>query len=139
MVLQKQDKKSQNNSWNIDNKITETTKSVKLLGIIIDSQLKFDEHISDLCNKASMQLNATFKLQIYMGSQEMKVIINSFIYANFNNCPLVWHFCLCKSSHKIEQIKKQSLKFVSAIFYQMFIFSPNDSPLKTMKNVFCFI
>ena len=60
MVLQKQDKKSQKNSWNIDNKITETTKSVKLLGIIIDSQLKFDEHISDLCNKASMQLNAIF-------------------------------------------------------------------------------
>ena len=60
MVLQKLDKKSQKNSWNIDNKITETTKSVKLLGIIIDSQLKFDEHISDLCNKASMQLNAIF-------------------------------------------------------------------------------
>ena len=28
------------------------------------------------------------------------------------------------------------LKLVSAIFYQIFIFSPNDSPLKTMKNVF---
>ena len=33
----------------------------------------------------------------------------------------------------------QDLKLVSAIFYQMFIFSPNDSPLKTMKNVFYFI
>ena len=32
------------------------------------------------------------------------------------------------------------LKFVSAIiFYQIFIFSPNDIPLKTMKNVFYFI
>ena len=31
------------------------------------------------------------------------------------------------------------LKLVSAIFYQIFIFSPNDSPLKTMKNVFYFI
>ena len=31
------------------------------------------------------------------------------------------------------------LKLVSAIFYQVFIFSPNDSPLKTMKNVFYFI
>ena len=28
---------------------------------------------------------------------------------------------------------------VSAIFYQIFIFSPNGSPLKTMKNVFYFI
>ena len=31
------------------------------------------------------------------------------------------------------------LKFVSAIFYQIFIFSPKDSTLRTMKNVFCFI
>ena len=34
---------------------------------------------------------------------------------------------------------KRSLKLVSAIFYQIFIFSPNDSPSKAMKNVFYFI
>ena len=33
----------------------------------------------------------------------------------------------------------KSLKLVSTIFYQIFIFSPNDSPSKTMKNVFYFI
>ena len=33
----------------------------------------------------------------------------------------------------------KNLKLVSAIFYQIFIFSPNDSPSKTMKNVFYFI
>ena len=31
------------------------------------------------------------------------------------------------------------LKLVSAIFYQSFIFTPNASPSKTMKNVFYFI
>ena len=31
------------------------------------------------------------------------------------------------------------LKLVFAIFYQIFIFSPNDSPLETMRNVFYFI
>ena len=31
------------------------------------------------------------------------------------------------------------LKLVSAIFYQIFIFSPNDSPSKTMKKFFYFI
>ena len=30
-------------------------------------------------------------------------------------------------------------KLMSAIFYQIFVFSPNDSHLKTMKNVFCLI
>ena len=33
----------------------------------------------------------------------------------------------------------QKLKPVSAIFYQFLIFSPNDSPLKTMENAFYFI
>ena len=32
-----------------------------------------------------------------------------------------------------------SLKLVPAIFHQILIFSQNDSPLKTMKNVFYFI
>ena len=31
------------------------------------------------------------------------------------------------------------LKLVTAIFYQIFVFPPNDSPSKTMKNVFYFI
>ena len=89
MIFQKQDKNSQNNLLNIQNKIIETAKYVKLFGITIDNQLRFDEHISNLCNKASMQINANNHLQRY--------IINSFIYANFNYCPLVWHFCSCKS------------------------------------------
>ena len=31
------------------------------------------------------------------------------------------------------------LKLVSGIFYQIFIFAPNDSLSKTMENVFYFI
>ena len=40
---------------------------------------------------------------------------------------------------KVKDPTFSELKFVSAIFYQIFIFSPNDSPSKTMKNVFYFI
>ena len=32
-----------------------------------------------------------------------------------------------------------NLKLASAIFYDIFIFSPNDCPSKTLKNVFYFI
>ena len=47
----------------IDNKEIKTTNSVKLLGINIDDQLRFNEHISILCFKAAMQLNALSRLQ----------------------------------------------------------------------------
>ena len=42
----------------IDNNDIESTKYVKLLGITIDDHLQFDQHISNLCSKAPMHLNA---------------------------------------------------------------------------------
>ena len=38
----------------IDNKEIKTTNSIKLLGINIDDQLKFNEHISILCSKEAI-------------------------------------------------------------------------------------
>ena len=71
-----------------DNEI-ETTKSVKLIGIEIDNQLSFNQHISKLCSKAAMQLNAICRLAKFMGNKEKIAMINSFVYSNFNICPLV--------------------------------------------------
>ena len=51
----------------IDNNDTESTKSVKLLGITINDRLRV-EHISNLCSKAAMQLNALGRLKKYMGN-----------------------------------------------------------------------
>ena len=42
-------------------------------------------------------------------------------------------------AHDYSRHWNSGLKLVSANFYQIFIFSPNDSPSKTMKNVFYFI
>ena len=96
----------------IDNKEIKTTNSIKLLGINIDDQLKFNEHISILCSKAAMQLNALSRLQKYMLKAEKEAIINSFILSNFNYCPLVWHLSSCKSIRKIEKIQKRCLRIV---------------------------
>ena len=96
----------------IDNKDTESTKSVKLLGITTDDRERFDQHISNLCSKAAMQLNALGRLQKYMGKSEKVEIVNSFVYANFNYCPLVWHFSTCESIRKIEKIQKRQLRIV---------------------------
>ena len=76
---------------------TETTNSADLLGIHIDNKLTFDNHIFNLCNKASTQLNAIGRLKCYLGKKELEVIVNSFIYSNFNYRPLVWHFSSCKA------------------------------------------
>ena len=42
----------------------------------------------------------------------MEISLNSFIYSNFNYCPLVWRFSSCKSTAKIEKIHKGCLRMV---------------------------
>ena len=109
------DRKGQENNpkeLNIDGKAIKSEHTVKLLGLEIDSKLKFESHISNLCKKSAGQLNALSRLNSFLGYEERKVLINSFIYANFNYCPLVWHFCSKKSLNKIETIQKRALRFL---------------------------
>ena len=58
MLLQKYTKKVIQEKLQIDNNEIKSENLVALLGITIDNWLSFDDHISKLCNKASVQLNA---------------------------------------------------------------------------------
>jgi len=109
------DRKNQNNNpqkLTIDNKTIDSSSNVSLLGLEIDSKLNFDSHITKLCRKSAGQLNALCRLRYLLGFEERKILVNSFIYANFNYCPLVWHFSSKKSINKIENIQKRALRFL---------------------------
>ena len=79
MLLQKSAKKVIQEKLQIDNNEIESENLVTLLGITIVNRLSFHDHISKLCNKASMQLNAIFRLKKYMSQKELEIVLNSFI------------------------------------------------------------
>ena len=59
-----------------------------------------------------------------MGFKEKEVLINSFVYANFSYCPLIWHFCSAMSFRKIEQIQTRTLRILYDDFdsdYKIFL------------------
>ena len=112
IIIDRKGQKNNPTEFKIDNKIINSEESVKSLGLEIDSKLNFDKHISKLCSKSAGQLNALIRLKKYLRFEERKVLINSFIYSNFNYCPLVWHFCSKESTKKIENIQKRALRFL---------------------------
>ena len=97
---------------NIGDKLITSETWVKLLGIKIDNNLNFDLHIKDICKVASGQLNALCRLKSFLDFKAKYILIQSFIYANFNYCPLIWHFSSSKSLQKIESIQKRALRFL---------------------------
>ena len=65
---------------------------VDLLGITIDNKLTFETHISSLCRKAAGQLNALKRLSYYIAVETHKILVEAFIFSDFNYCPLVQVF-----------------------------------------------
>ena len=45
-----------------------------------------------------------------MGFKEKELLLNGFVYSNFNDCPLAWHFSSSKYLNKIERIQEWELR-----------------------------
>ena len=80
---------------------------VKCLGVTIGNKSNFETHVI-----ASAQLNAPFRLNYILSFNAKSVLVQNFIYANFNYCPLVWHFSSSKSLLNVEKNQKRALRFL---------------------------
>ena len=86
--------------------------SAKLLGIKIDSKLTFDEHVSNLCFKASQKLHALARIRSYMSIKQSKILMKTFILSHFGYCPLVWMMHSRKLNNRINRIHERALRLV---------------------------
>ena len=97
----------------IENDITLVSEScVKLLGVITDDRLQFNDHISAMCCRAGRQLNALARISKHLDSKSKHITHNSFVASNFNYCPLVWHFCGQVNNNKLEILQERSLRII---------------------------
>ena len=78
---------------NIKGHLISSRKHVKPLGITIDSSLKFEAHVKELCKKVNLKVHALGRLRPILGEQKSKLIFNSMIMSKFSYCPLIWLFC----------------------------------------------
>ena len=74
--------------------------------------LDFNDHISDICRKASQQLAVLKRKGRFLTKHGKLTIFKSFIMSNFNYCPLTWHFCSQANTNKMEKIQERALRFI---------------------------
>ena len=64
----------------------------KLVGILLDSKLSFDSHITSLCKKAAKKLSALARMNHYLTPDQKSLQLNSVVKSQFSYCPLTWMF-----------------------------------------------
>ena len=99
-----------NVSANIDNHTIISENKNELLGIILDSKLSFEDHINNLCKKASQKLNALARIASYVCLEKRKTVMKAYIISQFGYCPLVWMFHSRGLNNKINSLHERALR-----------------------------
>ena len=71
------------------NHLIENSKQQKLLGVLLDNNLKFEKHVNNLCTKASQKLSALCRVSCFMSTGQKRIIVKEFINSQFGYCLLV--------------------------------------------------
>ena len=105
-----------NNSDNVTAKVGNKTligrKTVDLLGIKIDNELRFTEHVTELCKKGNQKFHALARISNYLDQYKLKILMKTFITSQFNYCPLIWMFHNRTLNNKINRLHERCLRIV---------------------------
>ena len=99
-------------SINIQGESILCEKSVKLLGIKIDNQLTFNEHISNICKKVSLKLHALARVSHFMNNNKLRLLMKAFIESQFSYCSLIWMFHSRMLNNRINNLHERALRLV---------------------------
>ena len=86
--------------------------NVKLLGVNIVNEFKFDEHFSNKCFKANRKLSALTRLSQFLSLEKQYTLFNTLIESQFKYCLLVWMFHRTQANHKINRLHEITLRIV---------------------------
>ena len=70
-------------SFQLNDTVIHCEDNVTLLGVNIDCMLNFNDHISDICKKASQQLAVLKRIGRFLTKHGKLTIFKSFIMSNF--------------------------------------------------------
>ena len=84
----------------------------KLLGVVIDRNLNFDEYVFDSCKKAGGKLSVLARLSNYISFEKRQILLKAFTESQFGYCRLRWMFHGRRANSKINHIHDRALRIV---------------------------
>jgi hypothetical protein len=117
-------------TFNIEQSVISPEESVKLLGVEFDNDLSFNNHVNNICSKASKQINALRRISHLLTKDSKLTIYNSFINSTLNYCPIVYNTFTKTSFQQLEKIQKRALRLVYNDFTSSYktILSQSNKP-----------
>ena len=108
-------------SINIGNCIVDNSQAEKLLGVLIDSNLNFEKHVSNIFKKAGNKLFALSRMSTYLGTDKLRLLMRVFVTSQFQYCPLIWMFLSRKMNKKINRLHERASRIAYKDYTSCFV------------------
>ena len=110
MLISKQ--KDANINIDIDGNKVSYYQNIKLLGVNIDSQLTFNDHISEICKKVSQRVGVMTRLRNLIPTTAKLQLYKAAVLPYLTYCSIAWHFCRGSDARRVERVQERGLRAV---------------------------
>ena len=96
----------------LDRDIVWESNDVKPLRTTLNSNLKFDKHVPNICSRTNRKLSALTRVAKFLPFKKRRILFKTFIESLFKYCPLAWMFQGRQINDKINKLHEKALRTV---------------------------
>ena len=111
-------------SLHLNNKRISETKSIKYLGVQIDSHLNWKEHIQNLSKKLSKSIGVICKFRHCVSSQILIQLYHAIIYPFLTYGCMIWSSNYTTNIKPIEILQKRSIRIITYFMQKLMLILP---------------
>ena len=121
---------------NMEDKNLEVIKNTKLLGIIIQDNLKWEKNTEFLVKKANTRMEMLRRSKSFNASEEdLKIIYVTFIRSILEQSCTVWHSSLNSENREdLERVQKNALKIILGNKYKHYTHALNYMNIESLED-----
>jgi len=86
--------------------------STKLLGVHLDQQLSWSEHINHVQKKLASNLYLLKQIKNFLPVEARKLFFNSYVLPHFDYCSVIWGNCSKTALNKLVKMQKRAARII---------------------------
>ena len=96
----------------LNNEEIKKAEMVKYLGVLVDSKLKWANHINHLSMLISRNIGIINRVKLYLDKKSLLLLYNSLVLPYINYCCVVWGFTFHTYVNKIDILQKRIIRII---------------------------
>ena len=99
--------------FSMGNEKLTTTAKARSLGVVIDDNMIFDVHISDICRSSFYQLRNLSKIRKYLTRESSEIAMHAFITSKLDYCNSLLYGCRKMQMKKLQYIQNTAARIIT--------------------------